>query len=184
MDVPPEIAFRGMEPSDILKEAVLDGIDKLEQIQDSIVSCRVVIENATPSRNSGVVYRVLVDLRIPDNSIVVDREPPTDERARDPVRAVGEAFEVARRQLREHKERQRSQGQSGHDAPYARVVRLLTDHSGARYGFLLSSGGTQVYFHEDALDGVGWDELEVGNRVHFIPDGSGEGARAARVTTV
>ena len=36
MDVPPELAFRNVEPTDTLKEHILRGIDGLEKVYDRV----------------------------------------------------------------------------------------------------------------------------------------------------
>ena len=44
MDIPLELSFHNMEPSDALKAAVREHVNKLEQFHDHIIGCRVVVE--------------------------------------------------------------------------------------------------------------------------------------------
>ena len=44
MDIPLELSFHNIEPSDALKTAVREHVDKLKQLHDHIIGCRVVIE--------------------------------------------------------------------------------------------------------------------------------------------
>ncbi len=106
MDVPPEIAFRGIEPTESLKNRILEGIDDLEEVHPRIVSCRVKVDDTTPGRNSGKIIRVRVDVGIPGNSVVVDWKPETGDDVADADQAIRHAFSVARRQLRKAVERQ------------------------------------------------------------------------------
>ncbi|TVR63480.1 MAG: hypothetical protein EA422_09330 [Gemmatimonadales bacterium] len=108
MDVPPEIAFRGLEPTDALKSRILEGIDDLEEVHSRMVSCRVVVEDTTPGRTSGKVFRVRVDVGIPGNSLVVDWKPETDDDVVDADQAIRNAFSVARRRLRKAGEKTRA----------------------------------------------------------------------------
>src|SRR5690606_14518843 len=76
MQVPPEIAFRDIEPTDELKALILDGIDKLETVYPNLISCRAVVTDTTPGRNSGNNYRVRLEISIPHKTVMVDEDTP------------------------------------------------------------------------------------------------------------
>jgi ribosome-associated translation inhibitor RaiA len=100
MDVPPEIAFRNVEPTDAIRALIAEGIDALEKVHPRITSCRVMIEEGTRG-----IPHVRLDIGIPGSELVVDREQPGDAAKREVPQLVRDAFDVARRQLREHRKR-------------------------------------------------------------------------------
>lgn len=184
MEVAPEIAFRDVTPTDSLKGLILERIEGLEEVHARLVSCRVVVENTTPSRKSGARYRVHVEVGVPRHSFVVNHDPPGDEKPRDVEQAVGEAFDVVRRRLRELKRKQSGEVKTHELPPHGRVVRLLADEAGVRYGFLLGGDGRQIYFHENALVDVDFDDLEIGLEVRFTESPGDEGPQASMVAPV
>ena len=181
MEVPPEIAFRGVQPSEALKDRIHEGIQDLEEVYERLVSCRVMVEDTTPARHSGKLFRVRIEVGIPNQSIVVDHRPQEGEGVRDAQAVVRGAFDVARRRLRDLKTKPRRDVE-GTVAPVSgRVADLLTDDAGIRYGFLEAGDGREIYFEEDALNGLSYDELEIGAEVRFqtvFPPGDTGGPKA------
>jgi ribosome-associated translation inhibitor RaiA len=100
MDVPPEIAFRHVEPTAALKILIHKGIDSLEKVHPRLTSCRVMVEEAS----RGVPHTRL-DIGVPGSDLVVNREAPDDPASRNLLSAVRDAFDVAQRQLREQRKR-------------------------------------------------------------------------------
>src|SRR4029079_10399776 len=52
MDIPLELSFHNVDPSDALKTEVKENVGKLEQFHDHIIGCRVVIELPHKSQNA------------------------------------------------------------------------------------------------------------------------------------
>ena len=184
MDVPPEIAYRNVEATDALKERIFAGIDRLEKVHDRIVSCRVMVEETNPGRRAGKLNHVRLDISVPDRDVVVNRDPPEHPASQDLHQAVDEAFDKAWRKLRDIKERRRDgeRPQQTRDLPpHGRVVRLLTDEKGVRYGFLTSRDGREIYFHENALAGLDYRDLEMGMEVRYAEREGDEGPQASTV---
>jgi len=182
MDVPPEIAFRGVEPTDTLKERILDGIDDLEEVHDRLVSCRVMVEDTTPGRSSGKIYRVRLDIGVPNRTVVVDFKPDGGNEIRDVYQAVKQAFDIGRRRLDQIRERDRDRSHGRDLPPHGRVIKLLTTDTGTQYGFLLSGDGREIYFHENAVADADYEDLEVGTEVRFTERRGDEGPQASAVT--
>jgi cold shock CspA family protein len=181
MDVPPEIAFRGLEPTDDLKALILEGMDDLEKVYPRLVSCRAMVADTTPDRHSGHTYRARLEIGIPGKALVVDEKPPPGVEPRRVEQTVRDAFKVGRRLLQKEKDRQRGAVKRHDLPPHGRVVRLLTDPTGVRYGFLESREGTQVYFQETALVDMAYDELEVGAEVRYTAAEGHDGPQASTV---
>lgn len=177
MDVPPEIAFRGIEPTDSLKALILEGIDSLEKVHPRLTSCRVMVED----ENRGFPH-VRLDIGVPGSGLVVHNASPVDPASRGVPAAIREAFDAARRQLREHRKRVTVDGKRGEPSPHGRILRLIHEGPDGRHGFLLSGDGREIYFHENALRDVSYEELEEGMEVRFVhAGGGGEGTQATSV---
>ncbi len=136
MDVPPEIAFRNVEPTEALRTLIQEGIDSLERVHLRLTSCRVMVEEVTRG-----IPHVRVDVGIPGGELVVNRELPVDAPTRGIPQAVREAFDIARRQLREHRKHRSLDSKRRELPPHGRIVRLVIDAPGDRYGFLLTGDG-------------------------------------------
>jgi ribosome-associated translation inhibitor RaiA len=100
MDVPPEIAFRHVEPTAALKSITHESIDSLEKVHPRLTSCRVMVEETSRG-----VPHIRLDIGVPGGDLVVNREAPDDPASRNLPSAVHDAFDVARRQLREQHKR-------------------------------------------------------------------------------
>lgn len=181
MQVPPEIAFRELEGTDSLRQAILDGIEDLEQVYPRLVSCRTVVADDTPGQRSGKNVRVRLDLSIPGKTLVVEEDNAEPGSGRTPLQTIEDAFAVGRRRLQEARERQRGDVKTRELPPHGRIVRLLVDDTGVRFGFIESRDGRQIYFHEDALVELDYDDLEVGDEVRIAVAGGDDGPQASTV---
>lgn len=177
MDVPPEIAFRNVERTPAVEDKILEGIDKLEKVYDRLTSVRIMVEDPNPSRETGNLYHVRIDMGVPGNEVVVRRKPPRDPHE-DLVQAVGEAFDIARRRLRKFAERQRDEGKVRTGQPHGRVLRLFP---GEDYGFIQTDDGREIYFHRNSVVNGDFTELEVGTIVRFAEEQGEKGPQASSV---
>ena len=105
MNQPLQITFRGMAPSEAVRERIEEYTEKLEQFCDRILACHVVVEE--PHRHHAQVhhFHVRVALHVPGKDIIADREPAQLATHADAYQAVTDAFEAARRQLQHHAEK-------------------------------------------------------------------------------
>jgi cold shock CspA family protein/ribosome-associated translation inhibitor RaiA len=180
VDVPPEIAFRNVEPTETLKSLVQEGIASLEKVHPRLVSCRVMVEEV----DRGFPH-VRLDIAVPGRELVVNsHDAPADPSTRDVPAAIREAFDIARRQLREQRTRQSSGWNRRDRAPTGRILRLVMDSPSDRYGFLLSEDGREVYFHESSLRELAYDDLVEGMEIGFTETSGKEGAQAASVSAL
>ncbi len=105
MDIPLELSFHNIEPSDALKAAVNGHVARLEQYHDHIVGCRVAIELPHKTRKAvGNQPDVHIVLRVPGKEIVISRglNHNGHKKADNDVYAVlDEAFETAQQRLKE-----------------------------------------------------------------------------------
>jgi ribosome-associated translation inhibitor RaiA len=107
MDIPLELSFHNVEPSDALKNAVQDHVNKLEKFHDHVIGCRVSIE--MPHRSQKAVGNppdVHIVIRVPGKEIVVSRELKHDghkKAATDVYTVLEDAFLVAQQQLKNYR---------------------------------------------------------------------------------
>lgn len=127
------------------------------------------------------IPHVRLDVGIPGNEFVVNREPPADAPKREVAQAVRDAFDVARRQLREHRKRRSLDTKRRELPPHGRIMRLVFEGLEGRYGFLLAGDGRQIYFHENAVRETTYEELEEGMEMRFVEAGGKDGPQASVV---
>src|SRR5581483_8428146 len=105
MDIPLELAFHNIDPSDAMKNAVQEHVEKLETFYDHIIGCRVVIEIPHKSHRIGSnAPDVHVVLRVPGKEIVVTREQAADDKnAVNGYALIHEAFQAVQQQLKDYR---------------------------------------------------------------------------------
>jgi len=123
MTGPVQITLHGMAHSPALEERIRGKAQMLERFDDSITSCRVVVEHPHHHSHKGGHFTVRIFIAVPDGEIVVNRD-----RHEDVYVAVRDAFDAARRQLEDHV-RRRGGGAKSHRAARS-ASRLKT--GGAR----------------------------------------------------
>ena len=182
MQVPLEITYRDVEKTDEIDRLVREKAEKLDQLFENLISCRVAIERPQKTQRSGSPYRVRIDLTAPPgHELVVRREPLDNEMHSSLSTIVIDAFRTMRRQLEELRERQRGEVKS-HEEPRGLVVRLFREEPG--YGFLQTPDGRDVYFHRNSVLGDDWERLEIGTEVRFAEEMGERGPQASTVQIV
>lgn len=174
MKVPLEISSRNYDLTDDMEMLIREKANKLNTFYDDIISCRVMVEVPHRSQRKGVQYLVRIDMTVPGGELVVKREPSDDLHV-----AVVKAFDTAERQLKHFAEKQRGEVKRHEEKPVARIGKLFSDEG---YGFILTADGREIYFHENAVLGGRFKELEVGTVVSFIENLGDKGAQASSVT--
>ena len=121
MDIPLELAFHNMAPSEGLALAVRREVARLERMFNHIIGCRVVIEMPHKSHRAGSnAPDVHVLLRVPGREIVVSRElahggsrkPATNAYA-----VVKDAFSAAQQRLKDYRHLRRGEVKTKTFAP-------------------------------------------------------------------
>ncbi|CAA6818682.1 MAG: RNA polymerase subunit sigma-54 [uncultured Thiotrichaceae bacterium] len=107
MQLPLRITFHQMETSPALEEAIREKVAKLEQVSKNIISCRVSVEESSRHNQQGTLFHVVIDLEVPEAEIVVSREKNDKQEHEDVYVALRDAFNSARRQLKEYESRRK-----------------------------------------------------------------------------
>lgn len=102
MQLPLQITFRNIPPSEAVEKKIREKAQKLQRITDNIVACRVTVEAPHKHHYKGSTYQVHIDLTIPGNEIVVSRDPGLNHAHENVYVAVRDAFNAVQRQLEEY----------------------------------------------------------------------------------
>jgi len=108
MKLPLQITYRTRSDSPTVDALIRSRAERLERYCDSIVSCRVVVD--APHRRhltGGNHYLVRIDLKVPGDEIAINRDTPEHRSYTDIRVAIREAFDQARRLLKDFVHRQR-----------------------------------------------------------------------------
>lgn len=97
MQTPLQITVRNIEHSDALETRIRDKAQKLEEFCKHIMSCRIVVEAPHKHHHQGKQFNVRIDIGVPGNEIVVNRDHHEDVYV-----ALRDAFNAAKRQLEDY----------------------------------------------------------------------------------
>jgi cold shock CspA family protein len=182
MDIPLELAFHNMPPSEAMASAVRRHVTGLEKFYGHIIGCRVVIEMPHKSHRLGQnAPDVHVLLRVPGREIVISRELAHARGKKSPTNAYAvlrDAFRAVEERLKDYRRLRRGEVKAKEAPRPGHVVELVAERN---YGFLAAPGGEQVYFHRNAVSDGAFDFLEVGDAVEFTIVLGDTGQAAARV---
>ncbi|MHB8111590.1 MAG: HPF/RaiA family ribosome-associated protein [Syntrophorhabdaceae bacterium] len=177
-----EVSFRGIEKNEGIDEVIGKKVEKLEEIFPDLIGCRIAISQPQHSQRSGSPYRVRIDITVPGNEFVVTRESGEGDMHEPLNRVLGDAFEAARRILREHAQRQRGDVKApAEEETTALVVRLFPSEG---YGFLKTLEGEEIYFHKNSVLHHDFDRLEIGTMVRYAGELGENGLQASSVQII
>jgi len=181
MQTPLEIAFHNLQTSEHLETDIRERADKLARLYDRLTACRVTVEADHRQHRTGNVYQVHIVMTVPGHELVVSREPhKAKQRYADPDihTSIRDAFKAAERQLKEFKRKLRGEVKP-HDAMILGQVSQL--YPAEDHGFILTSTGTQLYFHRNALMDGDLEALKQGMAVHYVETEGDTGPLASKV---
>ena len=183
METPLQITFRDIAQSDAVEARIREKAAKLERHYKRIMSCSVVVEATNRRGHKGRIFDIHIDLRVPGGELVVSRQPGANHAHEDIYVAIRDAFRAAERQLEDYARRQSGQTKSHEAPPHGRVTKLMASKG---YGFLETSEGLELYFHENSVADGAFSQLEVGSEVRYVAAGGDgdDGPQASSVTPI
>ena len=107
MRLPLQISFRNMERSEWIEASIWERVEKLEKYFDGIMSCRVVVEIPHKHHHQGNFFQILIDLTVPGEEIVINREASEHAASEDFSAVIRDAFDCAKRRLDDYAHRKR-----------------------------------------------------------------------------
>lgn len=178
MDIPLEIAWHNVEKSEPLEARIRERSEKLHRYFGRINSCRVVIEVPHRSQYHAQEFHLRIEVRVPEDEIVISKDPGDRRDHFDPSIAVRDAFDAMERRLETHSQKMRGEIKTLTGPPQGRVIRMFDE-----YGFVRMNDGQEIYFAPNAVVTGGFDALEVGAAVE-LTIAEGEGAMGPQASMV
>lgn len=109
MQIPLQVIFRGIPPSEAVEARIREKASKLERFSAHIMSCRVALEAEHHHHHQGNLYHVRIDITTPGKEIVISREHHDKQAHEDAYVAIRDAFNAATRQLEDYVRIQRGE---------------------------------------------------------------------------
>jgi ribosome-associated translation inhibitor RaiA/cold shock CspA family protein len=186
MQIQPEIAFHNCEKVDWAEDQILDHIERLEEIYDRLITCRVRVDQRNDNTNHTIPPVVRIEISVPGHKdIVVAHEPGHLQRkfqAPDLKNAINEAFRIAEDRLVRYKEQLTDRTAPGtHEAANEMLGQIAEITPPEDFGFLLTASGSLLYFHRNSLLTGNFDRLERGDEVHYVEGLGDTGPTATKV---
>lgn len=178
MQIPLQITFKNLEPSEFIEANVREKAEKLERFAEHITSCRVVIETPHRHHHKGNLYHVRIDITLPGEEIVTSRHPDKHHAHEDVYVAIRDAFDATRRQLEDYVRRRRGKVKAHEPEPHGKILRLFPYED---YGVIESEDGREIYFNRNSTLNVDFDTLEIGAAVHYTEEMGEQGPQASTI---
>lgn len=171
-----QITARNFELTDPMRENIHERAEKLDNVYEHIMRCRVVVEVPHRHKHKGILYNVHIYMTVPGGELAIKREPNEDIYV-----AIRDSFDAARRQLEDYARKQRGDTKRHEETPHARISALFSDKG---YGFLSTSDGREIYFHENSVLNDNFKHLQIGTEVHFSEEQGEKGPQASTVRVI
>lgn len=181
MQLPLQITFRDIPPSEAIEAKIRQQAEKLNRFYDNIMSCRVVVEAPHRHHHQGTIYHVRIDLTVPQGELVINRNPSQNQAHENLYVAIRDAFAVARRRLKSYAAVQRNETKVHEIPDHGLVISVLPEDG---YGFIETSEGDEVYFHQNSLLNCTLRDLQVGSEVRFTEHMGEKGLQASSVRLI
>ena len=186
MQIQPEIAFHNIEKIDWAEDQILDHIERLEEIYDRLITCRVRVDQRNDNANHTIPPVVRIEISVPGNKdIVVAHEPDHLQRkfqAPDLKNAINEAFRIAEDRLARYKDQLIDRTAPGtHEAANELLGQVAEITPVEDFGFLLTASGSLLYFHRNSLLSGDFDSLKTGDEVRYVEAVGDTGPIATKV---
>ncbi len=102
METEPQIVFENLDSSDAVRGRILEEIAHLEQFHGRVTACRVVVSAPEKHKHKGKLYQVRIHISVPGRAEVAVRPSTAGHQwNQDPMVAIRNAFDAARRQLQD-----------------------------------------------------------------------------------
>jgi ribosome-associated translation inhibitor RaiA len=101
MQIPLQITFKDILPSDAVAADIRKRADRLEKYYENILSCRVTLGVDGKHKYQGRLYTARIEISVPDSQIAINRNNP-DHLNEDLYIVLHDAFDAAKRKLEEY----------------------------------------------------------------------------------
>lgn len=180
MKFPLLISSREIILTTAIESTIREKAEKLKTFSDRIVNCRVTVCSPPRHHHKGNTFNIIINIKVPNAEIVVKREPREDLYV-----SIRDAFDAAKRQLKNYSRKQRGNVKL-HDKiykhPVSAFVRDLRLKEG--YGFIETHEGREIYFHQNSVLNNRFKQLKVGAPVRFVEETGEKGPQASSITAI
>lgn len=174
MQQPLQITFKDIPHSDAVEIHLREHVEKLEQFNQNIISCHIVIEQTQRSQSQGKLNNIHIKLTVPGRELVV-----TGNEDENLYISIRDAFSDMREQLLSHKQQIKGQIKSHAEVLHGTVVRIFEVDG---FGFIKDTNGDEYYFNSGNLVKNSFEKILIGTEVSFIPAMGNDGLQARRVS--
>ncbi len=181
MQIPLQITFRNMETSEALESYIRERAAKLDSICENMVGCRVVVEAPHKHQRKGGLFHASIDITLPKETIVINREPDQHKSYHDAHVVVRDVFDSAERKLRGIVDRKKGEVKVHEEMPQGKITELYPYED---YGRIVTGAGDDIYFHRNSLINADFADLSVGDEVRFVEEQGNNGPQATSVRVV
>lgn len=181
MQIPLQITFRNMEASEPLESYIRERAAKLDSICENMVGCRVVVEAPPKHQRKGGLFHASIDITLPKETIVINREPDLHKSYHDAHVVVRDVFDTAQRKLRDFVSRQKGEVKAHEEMAQGKISELYPYED---YGRIVTGSGDDIYFHRNSLINAEFADLVLGDEVRFVEEQGNEGPQATSVRVV
>lgn len=180
METPIEIAFQQVDPSDDIRDLVMEKARNLEKFYDGITSCHVYLRAPHRSQRQGNLYEVTIELRVPGTELVVKKEQEDDAAHEHLHVAVRDAFSAMATELKRWKSQRRGEVKA-HDGPLqGKVVEIRHDEG---FGQIIATDNRLIYFHRNSVVDGTFDDIAPRDKVELVVQ-TGESPIGPQASTV
>lgn len=183
MQIPPEIAFQHIDPSDEIKALVEEKSAEFERFYDGIAGCHVCIRAPHRSQRSRQSCDVTVEVRVPGNELLV-HSGQGDASAIDqlPV-AVRNAFATMAARLKDRRAHNGDKVKSYAGQLQGLVVEIHHDQD---FGQIIAADDRLAYFHRSSVVDGKFDKLQPRDAVELVlqTEESAIGPQVSSVTSI
>ncbi len=180
MQVPLELAFVNMEPSEFVEARIRERVARLEKHFPRLISCRVAVEMPHHRHQKGNLYHIRIEMGVPQKDLVISRAPGDVAAHFDPYVAINDAFSAAERKLEEYSRVLQGDVKEQSGQLQGRILRMFSDQG---YGFIETVDHREIYFHRNSVVDADFDDLEAGQTVELVLV-HGESPMGLQATTV
>lgn len=183
METPLELTFKNMDKSDFVEGLIRERVEKLERLYDGITSAHVYVLAPHKHHHKGNHYEVRIEVRVPGTELLVTGKPGDVNAHEDINVAVRDSFNAMERQLKKWKQRVSGEVKA-HEGPLKGKITEI-DH-GQGYGNIIAADGRLVYFHENSVTNVAFEDLKQGDPVELVvpPKEGDAGPQASSVRKI
>ncbi|WP_439138643.1 HPF/RaiA family ribosome-associated protein [Roseicyclus sp.] len=180
MQIPLEIAFNHVAPRDDIRALIAEKITHLEKIYDGIISAHIQIRAPHQRQQTGNLFSVTVELRVPGKALIVRKDQDDADRHEHLRVVLRDAFAAMELELKRWKDA--IQGEvKFHDGPLqGRVVQL---DKARGFGQILATDNRLIYFHKNSVTDDSFDGLALRDTVELVVQ-SDESAIGPQASTV